>query len=117
MAKDEFYDVITSKYLEPIRENALYELMDISDKLNAHLANQKSITYREYIDILRKYFKNADYPGCFWDILDTSIPVRGFVWDCFEAYTNLNKVDGKWVGDEKHKIYTWKLKPIQKRGA
>lgn len=117
MAKDEFYDAITMKYLEPVHEDMVFELMNIADELNGHLANQKQITYREYVDILRKFFKNAEEPGCFSEILDTPIPVRGFVWGCIEAYTNMKKVDGKWVGDEQYKVYTWKLKPIQKREA
>jgi len=117
MKKDYFYDVILSKYLKPSKENVLFKLTEIENELNNYLTNQNKITYREYIDVLRKYFNNADYPGCFWDILDDSIPVRMFTWDCSEGYSNMKKVGDKYVFDEKDKFYIWILKPIDKRKA
>lgn len=117
MAKDYFYDVITSRYLKPNEGIGLFNLMEIQDDLNSHLANQQNITYREYVDILRKYFKNADYPGCFWDILDDQIPVKIFLWGCSEGYDNVKKVGDKLVFDEKDKIYIWILDPVEKKKA
>lgn len=111
--KDYFYNYILSKYLIPINDDHLYEFMDVINELNNFLIVNKKITYREYIDILKKYYANADYPGIFYDILDDPIPVKGFTFKCIEGYSNMKKENNRWTVDENSKFYTWELIPIK----
>ena len=115
LACETLYDPIGMRYLKPKDKYVInLPMIPIIDRLNGCIRVNGSITYREYFDVLKEFFDNANAPGCFSEILDWQIPVESFYWKLVKTFKSMERVEGKWQGKEGTEQYDWTLKYFEK---
>jgi hypothetical protein len=102
--KETFFDKIGGQYIYPKNE-VVSTLLKSDEELNKTLKINGKITYKEYFDILDKYFNNVNHPWYYYQISLDMIPVKMFYWD----YTNYFDTPNKDEWTSKNQYYSWSL--------